>query len=115
MTELSAAELAGVAGVLAEAGVAVSGGLNAKLLTAGRSNLTYKLWDDDGAAWVMRTPPRVGRTPSAHDVAREYRVTKGLATAGVLRRSNALSAYAYIGVFMALGWCAFPLLGRVSP
>ena len=39
----------------------------------------------------------------------------GLATAGVLRRSNALSAYAYIGVFMALGWCAFPLLGRVSP
>ena len=39
----------------------------------------------------------------------------GLATAGVVRRSNAISGYAYVAMFMALGWCAFPLLGRVSP
>lgn len=83
MADLTAAELAAVAGVMATADVPTTGELHAKLLTAGRSNLTYKLWDDADAAWVMRTPPRVGRTPSAHDVAREYRVTKGLATAGV--------------------------------
>jgi len=35
----------------------------------------------------------------------------GLALAGVLRRSNAASDYAYTGMFVALGWCAFPLFG----
>jgi len=35
----------------------------------------------------------------------------GLALAGVVRRSSAASDYAYIGVFVALGWCAFPLFG----
>lgn len=83
MAELTAGELAGVAGVMGEAGVEPVGRLRATLLTAGRSNLTYKLWDDADGAWVMRTPPRAGRTPSAHDVAREYRVTRGLATTGV--------------------------------
>ncbi|MEV8516002.1 phosphotransferase family protein [Dactylosporangium sp. NPDC051484] len=45
----------------------------------GRSNLTYRL-SDGTSSWVMRTPPRAGQTPSAHDIPREYRVTRALAT-----------------------------------
>ncbi|HVY65082.1 MAG TPA: hypothetical protein VHH11_09705 [Gammaproteobacteria bacterium] len=37
-----------------------------------------------------------------------------LAGVGVLRGSRAISSYAYIALFVALGWCAFPLLGRVD-
>lgn len=75
-------QLDGVASVLAEAGSAVHGELRCRLLTGGRSNLTFRL-DDDVSAWIMRTPPRAGRTPSAHDVAREYRITKALGTTDV--------------------------------
>ena len=41
-----------------------------------------------------------------------FAVVAGLALVGVLRRSSAASDYAYIGMFVALGWCAFPLFGR---
>jgi aminoglycoside phosphotransferase (APT) family kinase protein len=34
---------------------------------------------DDVSKWVLRRPPLHGLTPSAHDVAREYRVVAGLA------------------------------------
>lgn len=57
--------------------VAVSGTLRATLITGGRSNLTYRV-DDDTSTWIVRRPPLSGLTPSAHDVAREYRVTKAL-------------------------------------
>jgi aminoglycoside phosphotransferase (APT) family kinase protein len=70
-------EVSGVASVLHRAGVAVSGKLRAKPLAGGRSNLTFLLYDDH-SRWVLRTPPRAGRTPSAHDVAREHRVTSRL-------------------------------------
>lgn len=72
MSELTPAELAGITAVMTDAGTAPVGALRGRLLTAGRSNLTYRL-DDDRTSWVMRTPPRAGRTPSAHDVAREFR------------------------------------------
>ncbi|WP_253943906.1 phosphotransferase family protein [Nocardioides marmotae] len=86
---LSEAELAAVAERMAEAGEQLASPLTARLIAGGRSNLTYRL-DDGGSdggegarAWVLRMPPRVGRTPSAHDVAREFRVTSALAGAGV--------------------------------
>lgn len=60
-----------------QARVDLAGPLSAELITGGRSNLTYLL-TDGARRWVMRTPPRVGRTPSAHDVAREFRVTAAL-------------------------------------
>ncbi len=41
-----------------------------------------------------------------------FAVVIGLAVTAALRRSNAVSDYAYIAMFVALGWCAFPLLGR---
>ncbi|CAB4698164.1 MAG: phosphotransferase [Actinobacteria bacterium] len=90
MTTLSDGDLAAVARVLADAGAAPVGPLSATLIAGGRSNLTFRL-DDGASRWVLRTPPRVGRTPSAHDVAREFRVTSALgATAVPVARAVAL-------------------------
>lgn len=77
MTDLTATELAGIADAMATAGARPAGELSAALLSGGRSNLTYVI-TDGRSRWVLRTPPRVGRTPSAHDVAREHRVTDAL-------------------------------------
>ena len=85
---LTAEELAAVAGRMVAAGIDLGGPLRCHLIAGGRSNLTYRLDEGeagskDGRAWVLRMPPRLGRTPSAHDVAREYRVTSALSAAGV--------------------------------
>jgi aminoglycoside phosphotransferase (APT) family kinase protein len=77
MTGLATLDLAAVSREMERAGV-VTGTLSASLIAGGRSNLTYRIADGDGQ-WVLRMPPRSGRTPSAHDVAREYRVTSALA------------------------------------
>ena len=79
---LSAAELDAVSAALSAAGVTPAGPLSAELIAGGRSNLTYALTDGI-TRWVLRTPPRVGRTQSAHDVAREHRVTSALWAAGL--------------------------------
>lgn len=79
---LSSEELAAVAGVMTEAGVSLAGPLSASMMSGGKSNLTLALTDGD-ARWVMRTPPRAGRTPSAHDVIREYRVVSALGSTPV--------------------------------
>lgn len=81
-TDLTAAELGGVADAMADAGTVPAGPLAATLIAGGRSNLTYKI-EDGRDAWVLRSGPRVGRTPSAHDVAREFRVTAALAGSAV--------------------------------
>lgn len=77
MSRLTPEELAGIAAVMADAGTAPLGPLRGRVLTAGRSNLTFRL-DDGRDSWVLRTPPRVGRTPSAHDVAREFRAIEAV-------------------------------------
>src|SRR5207245_7591387 len=59
-----------------------SGHLSAELLQGGRSNLTYLLTDGTHR-WVLRRPPLGGLTPSAHDMAREYRVIAALDGSGV--------------------------------
>ncbi|MFG2514086.1 phosphotransferase family protein [Streptomyces sp. NPDC048584] len=74
---LSAHQLAGVAAVLASAGHRPADRLDASVITGGRSNMTYRI-TDGVHTWVLRTPPRAGRVPSAHDVAREHRVTAAL-------------------------------------
>jgi aminoglycoside phosphotransferase (APT) family kinase protein len=80
--ELAEHELAAIAEVISRAGAVVVGPLSSEVISGGRSNLTYVL-TDGAVSWVMRMPPRVGRTPSAHDVAREYRVTAALRGTGV--------------------------------
>lgn len=62
---------------LGAVGVRRAGRLQARLIAGGRSNLTF-LVSDDASKWVLRRPPLFGRTPSAHDVAREYRVVAAL-------------------------------------
>jgi aminoglycoside phosphotransferase (APT) family kinase protein len=58
------------------------GGLEAALVSGGRSNLTYRL-TDGRSTWILRRPPLGTLTPSAHDMAREYRVVAALAGTGV--------------------------------
>ncbi len=80
--DLSEVDCAAVASVMRRAGVELTGPLTSSLIAGGRSNLTFRLTDGT-SMWVMRTPPRAGRTPSAHDVAREFRVTSALWPTGV--------------------------------
>jgi aminoglycoside phosphotransferase (APT) family kinase protein len=58
------------------------GPLRAELMHGGRSNLTYRL-TDGRSTWVLRRPPLGRLTPSAHDMAREYRVVAALAGSDV--------------------------------
>ncbi|CAM3143415.1 phosphotransferase family protein [Prescottella defluvii] len=60
-----------------ESEVSTVGDLRADLISGGKSNLTYRVFDD-ASQWVLRRPPTAGLTPSAHDVAREYRVCAAL-------------------------------------
>ena len=46
----------------------------------GQSNLTYRVRDASGRKIVLRRPPTGDILPSAHDMAREYRVLRGLAS-----------------------------------
>ncbi|WTW97277.1 phosphotransferase family protein [Streptomycetaceae bacterium NBC_01309] len=51
-------------------------------LSGGASNLTYRV-TGGGRDWVLRRPPARGALPTAHDMAREYRVQAALAGSGV--------------------------------
>jgi aminoglycoside phosphotransferase (APT) family kinase protein len=61
---------------------ATSGSLDVSLLTGGKSNLTY-LITDGTTRWVLRRPPLGPLTPTAHDMAREFRVVAALHGTGV--------------------------------
>ncbi|MEW2395645.1 phosphotransferase family protein [Streptomyces sp. NPDC046862] len=58
------------------------GPIRARLLQGGRSNLTYEI-QAGPHHWVLRRPPLGTLTPSAHDMAREYRVVAALHGTGV--------------------------------
>jgi aminoglycoside phosphotransferase (APT) family kinase protein len=77
MSDLTASELDAVRHRLEEAGVPIAGPLTATRIAGGRSNLTYDV-TDGSSRWILRTPPRAGRTPSAHDIVREHRFTSAL-------------------------------------
>ena len=73
-------------------GVAIAGELTAERLAGGKSNVTYKV-SDESTTWVLRHPPLTGATPSAHDMAREFTVTKALRSSAVpVARTVALDA-----------------------
>ena len=52
------------------------------LISGGRSNLTYRV-QGGGRDWVLRRPPLGHVLPTAHDMAREYRVLSALAPTDV--------------------------------
>jgi aminoglycoside phosphotransferase (APT) family kinase protein len=82
VTSLDGLDLAALDRHLHAAGIPRAGPLRAELISGGRSNLTFLVWDDT-SKWVLRRPPLHGLTPSAHDMAREYRVVAALADTGV--------------------------------
>ncbi len=61
---------------------ASGGELSATLISGGRSNLTYAIQDGD-QRWVLRRPPLGHVLPTAHDMAREYKVLAALAPTDV--------------------------------
>lgn len=82
VTNLEGLDLTALDRHLRSEGIARSGGLRAELIAGGRSNLTFRVCDD-GSAWVLRRPPLHGLTPSAHDMAREYKVVAALSGTAV--------------------------------
>ncbi|HUI48196.1 MAG TPA: phosphotransferase family protein [Acidimicrobiia bacterium] len=65
------------------------GALQASLISGGRSNLTYAI-SDGTTQWVLRRPPLGHVLPTAHDMAREYKVLTALApTAVPVPKTNA--------------------------
>jgi aminoglycoside phosphotransferase (APT) family kinase protein len=79
-----------------------AGNLQAELMTGGRSNLTYRL-TDGVSTWVLRRPPLGTLTPSAHDMAREYRVVAALGPSQVpVAPSVALADASVLGVPFAI-------------
>lgn len=78
MTGLDGLDLTALDAHLRAVGIPRSGELRGELLSGGRSNLTFLVYDD-ATKWVLRRPPLHGLTPSAHDMAREYRVVAALA------------------------------------
>ncbi|MGH2634229.1 MAG: phosphotransferase family protein, partial [Tepidiformaceae bacterium] len=52
------------------------------LISGGRSNLTYKV-SSSAHDWVLRRPPLGHVLPTAHDMAREYKVIAGLSPTDV--------------------------------
>ncbi len=61
---------------------ATNAALTATLIAGGRSNLTYSV-TDGSSTWVLRRPPLGHVLPTAHDMAREYRVMSALASTDV--------------------------------
>ena len=77
MTELPGMDVPALRAFLVDSGVPVSGELVVELISGGRSNLTFTARDDN-SHWVVRRPPTGGLTPSAHDMNREWTVTRAL-------------------------------------
>ena len=57
--------------------------LRFEVVAGGRSNLTYIVSDGAGQRWVLRRPPLHGVLQSAHDVGREHRIMRALASSPV--------------------------------
>ena len=53
------------------------------LIPGGHSNLTYKITDAAGAAYVLRRPPLGHVLPTAHDMGREHRIISALGPTAV--------------------------------
>ena len=82
MTSPPGLDLDRAAPVLADAtGGALTGPLTGEVISGGRSNLTYVVSGGDTRV-VVRRPPLGHVLPSAHDMAREYRVISALSAAG---------------------------------
>ena len=57
--------------------------LTFQLIAGGRSNLTFRVEDATGRAWVLRRPPMGHVLATAHDMSREHRIISALAPTNV--------------------------------
>ena len=57
--------------------------LHFDLVAHGRSNLTFVVSDAEGRRWVLRRPPTGHVLAGAHDMLREHRIMRALATTAV--------------------------------
>ena len=57
--------------------------LRFELIAGGHSNLTYRVTDTAGHAWVLRRPPLGQVLATAHDMGREHRIISALAATDV--------------------------------
>lgn len=55
----------------------VSGPLRGRVMAGGKSNITYEV-TDGASMWIVRRPPLGHVLPTAHDMAREFRVMSAL-------------------------------------
>ena len=74
---LDGLDLAALDRYLRSLGVERDGELRAEFVSGGRSNLTFRVFDDK-TSWLVRRPPLHGLTPSAHDMGREFKVVAAL-------------------------------------
>jgi aminoglycoside phosphotransferase (APT) family kinase protein len=58
------------------------GTLRAEVIAGGKSNLTYRVQDDQ-STWALRRPPLAHVLPTAHDMGREFRVISALSATSV--------------------------------
>ena len=58
------------------------GPIDGELIAGGKSNLTYRI-TDGVSVWALRRPPLAHVLPSAHDMAREFRVISALGVTDV--------------------------------
>jgi aminoglycoside phosphotransferase (APT) family kinase protein len=83
MNELPGVDLAALAGWLdATVPGLRTGELSGEVIAGGKSNLTYRITDGT-STWALRRPPLAHVLPTAHDMAREYRVISALASTDV--------------------------------
>lgn len=71
-------ETVALAGFLQDSTLVHTPPLSIRQYPRGFSNLTYRVTDAAGRAWVLRTPPIRHNIPTAHDVGREFRILTGL-------------------------------------
>jgi aminoglycoside phosphotransferase (APT) family kinase protein len=57
--------------------------LRFSVIAGGHSNLTYRVDDASGRAYVLRRPPLGAILATAHDMPREHRIQAGVAKAGI--------------------------------
>jgi aminoglycoside phosphotransferase (APT) family kinase protein len=63
--------------------VEVAPPLEFEVIAGGHSNLTYKVTDQTGGAWVLRRPPLRQVLATAHDMGREHKIIAALAPTDV--------------------------------
>lgn len=81
--DIPGVDAAAVSRWLVTLGIDATGPLRFQRIGLGQSNLTYRVSDADGQAWVLRRPPLGHLLASAHDVVREARIMAALADTDV--------------------------------